>query len=151
MSKANLDAAPPAQKERFQGATAALQPYIDAHRFRPFHGSVDVVPGVRSLPSPGHTPGHTSYLVESRGHEMAVVGDIVHVEAVQFDDPAVTISFDVDRAAAARTRRVLFDEFGESRILVGAAHRPFPGLGHVQVSPHAVRWVPVDYSTQFPE
>lgn len=148
LSQANLDKAPADAKGFFQGAMASVNPYVTAGRFKPFDADAELVPGVRSLASHGHTAGHTSYLVESKGQKLVVVGDLIHVGAVQFDDPAVTIAFDSDAKAAAASRRKVFGEVAADGALVAAAHLQFPGIGHLQAAGKAWRWVPVNYSTQ---
>jgi glyoxylase-like metal-dependent hydrolase (beta-lactamase superfamily II) len=148
LSRVNLEKAPADAKGFFQGAMASLKPYVDAGRFQPFDADAELVPGVRSVASPGHTAGHTSYLVQSQGQQLMVVGDLIHVASVQFDDPSVTIAFDSDASAAAASRRKVFGEVASNGALVGAAHLQFPGLGHLRAAGRAWQWVPVNYSTQ---
>ncbi len=148
LSQANLDKAPADAKGFFQGAMASLKPYVDAGRFQPFDADAELVPGVRSVASPGHTEGHTSYLVESKGRQLMVVGDLIHVAAVQFDDPGVTIAFDTNPGAAAASRKKIFGEAASGNVLVGAAHLQFPGLGHLRAAGKSWQWVPANYSTQ---
>ncbi len=47
----------------------------------------EVAPGVRAFPTPGHTPGHTAWLVESNGDGLLIWGDIVHFPGMQFAFP----------------------------------------------------------------
>lgn len=107
LSKANMDKAPADAKGFFQGAMSSLQPYVATHRYAPFEGDTQVVPGIRSIASYGHTPGHTSYLVESRGQKLLVGGDLIHLPAVQLDHPDITIAFDADGKAAVQSRERL--------------------------------------------
>jgi glyoxylase-like metal-dependent hydrolase (beta-lactamase superfamily II) len=148
LNKANMAKASADSKGFFQGAIASVQPYIDAGKFQPFNGNSEVVPGVSSMASPGHTVGHTSYLVESKGQELLLVGDVIHVEAVQFDDPSVTIGFDTDAKEATDSRAKVFTRAYQNGALIGAAHLPFPGLGHVNAKGKAWQWIPVNYTTQ---
>jgi len=148
LSQANMDKAPPDSKGFFQGAMASVNPYVAAGKYQPFDGDGALVPGIRTLASHGHTAGHTSYVVESRGERLIVVGDLVHVGAVQFDQPSVTIGFDSDPKAAAVARETVFKEAAREGALVGAAHLQFPGLGHLRAAGKAWQWVPVNYSTE---
>jgi glyoxylase-like metal-dependent hydrolase (beta-lactamase superfamily II) len=148
LSQANLDKAPADSKGFFQGAMASVNPYVAAGKYLPFDGDGALVPGIRALASHGHTAGHTSYVVESRGERLIVVGDLVHVGAVQFDQPSVTIGFDSDPKAAAMARDTVFKEAAKEGALVGAAHLQFPGLGHLRAAGKAWQWVPVNYSTE---
>jgi len=149
LSPATLEQAPADSKPFVQGAQASLGPEVAAGKFEPFTGSGEIVPGVRALSSYGHTAGHTSYVVESKGNRLVVVGDLIHVGAVQFDDPAVTIGFDMDAKAAAAARAQVFAQAAKEGALVGAAHISFPGLGHLRAAGKSWQWVPVGYTTQF--
>lgn len=146
LSQKNLDSAPDASKGFFQGAMASVAPYVQAGKFSPFDGSVELVPGVRSYPSFGHTAGHTSYMIESAGKKLLLMGDLIHVPAVQLDHPNVTIAFDTDPGEAAASRIEVFNQVARERTLVAGAHLPFPGLGHLSAAGKTYRWVPVDYS-----
>lgn len=133
----------------FEGAMTSLRPYIQANRFSTFSGDAQVVPGISATIAYGHTPGSIVYAVEDRGDRLLVIGDLIHVGAVQFAKPNVTISFDSDRAQAAEVRRSLFAEAARSGVLLGGAHLAFPGLGRVQANGDGFDWVPVNYSTEF--
>ena len=146
LSQANLDKAPEAGKGFFQGAMASLNPYVAAGKFKPFDGNTELVPGVRALASHGHTPGHTTYLVESKGERLALIGDLIHVAAVQFPDPTVTIQFDSDSKAALAQRQKAFAAAAKGGYWVGAAHIAFPGIGHIQAAGKGYNWVPANYS-----
>jgi glyoxylase-like metal-dependent hydrolase (beta-lactamase superfamily II) len=145
LSQANLNAADKNAKGRFEGAQKDLAPYIAAGRFKTFDGATDLVAGLRSLPGYGHTPGHSMYMVESKGEKLLLWGDLMHVGAVQFSDPAVTIRFDSDSKEAAAQRQKVFAEAASQRYWVGGAHIAFPGLGHVIKAGDAYAWIPVNY------
>ena len=120
-------------------------PYAKAGHLQPIQGAVEVVPGVRAWPTPGHTPGHTSYIVESGGQKMIVTGDLIHVASVQLDDPAVTISYDSDPKAAEAQRAKVFAQAAKDGTLVAAAHLQFPGLGHLRANGKGWIFVPLNY------
>jgi len=144
----NERAAPDFLRPMFEGDKASLKPYIAAGRYLPFEGEQEMVPGIRSVPLPGHTPGHTSYVVESRGQKLLLWGDVVHVAAVQFPDPAVTVKYDSDEAEAELDRKRIFSNAAKGAYWIGAAHVSFPGLGHVGVRNDAFVWIPGDYTTR---
>jgi glyoxylase-like metal-dependent hydrolase (beta-lactamase superfamily II) len=147
LSPQNLDKAATDAKGYFQGAMASLNPYVAAGRFKPFGKDGEVVPGVASRASYGHTAGHTSYVVESQGHTLVLIGDLIHVAAVQFDAPAVTIGFDSDPKAAAQARQRVFAQAAKEGDWVAAAHLQFPGLGHLRAAGKSWQWVPANYTT----
>ena len=146
LSQANLDKAPAGSKGFFQGAMASLAPYSAAQHLKPFSADGELTPGIRASASYGHTPGHTTYVVESKGKKLLLIGDLIHVGAVQFDHPEVTISFDSDSKAAAAARQHTFQAAAKDGTLIGAAHLPFPGLGRLRSDKQAFDWVPVNYS-----
>ena len=132
LSPKNLEAAPADAKSFFEGAMVSMRPYVDTGRFRPFDGDTDLVPGVRALAARGHTPGHAIFFVESRGQKLVLWGDLMHVAAVQFPEPSVTIQFDTDSKAAAAQRKKAFAAAAKQGQWIGASHLPFPGLGHLR-------------------
>lgn len=146
LNQANLDKAPADGKGMFQGAMASLAPYVKSGKLQPFSGNTELSPGIRSYASPGHTPGHDSYIVESKGQKLVLLGDLLHVEAVQFDDPSVTIGFDSDGKAALASRKAAFADAAKQGYLIGAAHLQFPGLGHIRTEGKAYEYVPVNYT-----
>lgn len=148
LSDANLEKAPADGKDFFKGAMASLKPYVVSGKYQSFDGRVEVAPGISGFPSYGHTPGHTSYSVESKGQKLIVVGDLIHVAAVQFGMPGVTIAFDSDPKAAARSRASVFGSVARDGTLIAAAHLSFPGIGRLQTAGKGYAWMPVNF-TQF--
>ena len=146
LSQANLDKASADSKGFFQGAMASLNPYVKAGKFKAFDGNADLVPGVRAMAAPGHTPGHTVYVVESKGQKLVLWGDLMHVAAVQFDHPEVTIQFDSDPKSAAVQRQKAYAEAATSGELVAGAHLSFPGIGHLGRNGTKYVFTPVNYT-----
>jgi glyoxylase-like metal-dependent hydrolase (beta-lactamase superfamily II) len=146
LSKENLDKAPEQMKGFFQGAQASLNPYVAAGKFKPFDGDTELVPGIKAVAARGHTPGHSIYKVESKGQTLVLWGDLMHVAAVQFAQPAVTIQFDTDSKNAAMQRKRAYAEAAKQGYLVGSAHLSFPGLGHLRAQGKGYEWLPVNYS-----
>jgi glyoxylase-like metal-dependent hydrolase (beta-lactamase superfamily II) len=146
LSKENLDKAPEAMKDFFKGAQAMLNPYVTAGKFKPFDSETELVPGIKAIPAIGHTPGHTFYEVTSKGQKLVAWGDLMHVAAVQFADPSVTIQFDSDSKAAAAVRKKAFADAAKGGYFVAIAHVSFPGLGQLRAEGAGYRWVPVNYS-----
>jgi glyoxylase-like metal-dependent hydrolase (beta-lactamase superfamily II) len=146
LSQANMDKAPADDKGSFKNAMAALDPYVKAGKLKTFEGDVEVAPGIRAVGGHGHTPGHTTFVVESRGQKMVMIGDLIHVGAVQFENPAVTVGFDGDQKAAAAARKKLFDAAAKDGSLIGGAHLQFPGLGYLRSEGKGYRFIPVNYT-----
>lgn len=146
LDQANMDKAPADGKGFFQGAMASLNPYVKASRFSAFDGNTELVPGVKAVASRGHTAGHTSYVVESKGQKLVLVGDLIHVAAVQFDDPSITIAFDSESKAAAVQRKATFADAAKNGYIIGATHLAFPGMGRLRANGKGYTWVPLNYS-----
>ena len=102
LSEANMRAAPAEARRFFEAATVCITPYMAAGKLITFEGNTDLTAGVRAQAAYGHTPGHTMYVVESMGKKLVLWGDVVHVAAVQFEEPSVTIRYDVDASEAER-------------------------------------------------
>ena len=146
LSQANLDKAADGDKGFFKGAMASLNPYVKAGKFKAFDGNTDLLPGIKAIVTAGHTPGHSVYVVESKGQKLMLWGDLMHVAAVQFDNPSVTIKFDTDSKTAAVQRKKAYAEAAKQGYLVAAAHLSFPGIGHVSVNGKGYTWLPVNYT-----
>jgi hypothetical protein len=87
-------------------------------------------------------------VVESKGQKLVLWGDLMHVAAVQFADPSVTIQFDTDSTPAAQQRAAAYVDAAKNGYLVGAAHLAFPGLGRLQAGEgKSYRFVPINYSS----
>ncbi len=127
------------KKLMFQQAREQTAPYLK--RMRTFTKG-DVFPGVTALPIHGHTPGHTGYLVESNGERLLIWGDVVHMPEVQVPRPEVSMTVDTDPAAAAATRRRVFDMAASERLLVTGMHLHFPGFAHIAREGSNYRLVP---------
>lgn len=129
----------------FREAAAQVKPYADAGKVKTFAGSTQVLPGIRSIATPGHTPGHSFYALESRGQKLVFWGDIMHVAEVQFPNPAVTIAFDSDPKAAAAQRKKAFADAAKHGYLIAPSHVSFPGVGRLRTEGSGYRWVPIPY------
>lgn len=148
LSPEQMDKAPADAKGFFQGAMASLKPYQEAGRVQPFDGATELLPGLRAQPAYGHTPGHTVYTVESQGRKLVIWGDLMHVAAVQFSDPTVTIAFDTDSKAAMPQRRKAYAAAAEQGFYVAVAHVSFPGIGQLRPDGKGYRWLPANYSSK---
>ena len=145
LKQENLDKAPADAKGFFQGAMASLNPYVATGKFKPFDGETELVPGIRAVPARGHTPGHTIYAVESQGNKLVVWGDLMHVAAVQFAMPSVTIQFDTDAKAAAPQRQKNYADAAKKGYYVAVAHVSFPGIGRLRADGKGYEWLPTNY------
>lgn len=97
---------------------------------------------VELIAAPGHTPGHSLFRIGQGDETLLVIGDAVHVHALQFPHPEWTMAYDVDPSQAVSTRRKLFKQAAADRTTLVGYHMPFPGIGHVRVAGKGYEWVP---------
>ncbi|MFK8021576.1 MAG: MBL fold metallo-hydrolase [Pseudomonadales bacterium] len=130
----------------FQGARNQIKPYLDRIRF---FDSGEVVPGVHAIPSPGHTPGHTSYLVSSGSESLLIWGDTVHVPEVQVPRPDAGVSFDTDPKSAIAARNRMFDMASSDKFLIAGMHLHFPAFSRMKRSNDGYILVPEPWDQAF--
>ncbi|AOZ01670.1 MBL fold metallo-hydrolase [Cupriavidus sp. USMAHM13] len=121
--------------ERARGNFAIARQVFDAYsgRLRTFDAG-EVLPGIRAMPLPGHTDGHTGYLLESSDQGVLVWGDIVHFPHIQIERPDVSIAFDQEPSLAASTRSRLLDVVSSEGLLIAGMHLGEPGFARIQRS-----------------
>ena len=105
----------------------------------------EVPPGIRGLQAFGHTPGHMVYHVESDGRRLLIWADTANHYVMSVQRPDWHVRFDMDKEAAAATRKRVFDMAAAERIPVTGYHMPFPAVGYVENSGEGYRWVPASY------
>ncbi len=98
-----------------------------------------ITPEIRLTPTPGHTPGHVSVLIESNGERAMITGDMVH-HPCQFGHPDWSPSFDSDPLAAAAMRREVMAGVAEEPVLVIGTHFSAPTAGRVRRDGSAFRF-----------
>jgi len=74
--------------------------------------------------------------------------DIIHVGEVQFPEPAITITYDVDRKQAAQVREAAFATFTHDGTLIAIPHLAFPGVGHIRAAGTGYEWLPIIYGNR---
>ena len=124
----------------FAMAQGAAKPY--AKVTRTFGKDGEIAKGITSLALPGHTPGHTGYMISSGADSLLIWGDIVHSPSLQFAHPEWGIGFDNDQAQAMATRKAIFDRASADKILVAGMHHDFPAFGHVAKDGAGFRFTP---------
>jgi glyoxylase-like metal-dependent hydrolase (beta-lactamase superfamily II) len=124
-------------------ARATLAAYRDRTRMVT---AGEALPGISTIPAPGHTPGHTGWLIASGSETLLIWGDIVHLPGVQFAHPEAGMVFDVDGAQAIATRQRIMDMAATDRLRVAGMHLDFPSFGHVVRDASAYAFVPEVWS-----
>lgn len=105
-------------------------------------GDHEIAPGIATIQTPGHTPGHMSLRVESGGESLIVTSDTVTHPFLSFEHPDWHPATDLDGAMGEASRRKILELAATDRSMILSYHISFPGLGHVARDGSAYRFVP---------
>ena len=108
----------------------SIKPIIDADLAELVEMDHKLSDEIRLQPTPGHTPGHVSVVIESRGEKAIITGDIMH-HPCQMEHPRWECTFDWKRDAAEDTREQMLAQFADEGCLVFGTHFATPSAGHV--------------------
>ncbi|WP_099827392.1 MBL fold metallo-hydrolase [Oceaniglobus indicus] len=103
------------------------------------------VSGITAMAAFGHTPGHMVYHLESDGDRLLLMADTANHYVWSLAHPDWEVTFDMDKAKAAETRRKVLDMVAADRIPLVGYHMPFPGLGFVETRGDGFHYVPETY------
>jgi glyoxylase-like metal-dependent hydrolase (beta-lactamase superfamily II) len=95
-------------------------------------GNGEFLPGIHAQKSPGHTPGHNTWIIEGGGDSLIIWGDTIHMAFLQLARPDIAFIFDVDPEQAVKSRLRLLDQVSSDRIRIAGMHLDFPGYGYVR-------------------
>jgi glyoxylase-like metal-dependent hydrolase (beta-lactamase superfamily II) len=98
--------------------------------------------GVSAQLAPGHTPGHTSWLVQSGGHSILAWDDLIHIAHIHLPSPHIAMEYDLDPVVAHWIRLRVLDRVAANNILVAGAHLPAPGIGAIVRNGNAYAYRP---------
>lgn len=107
----------------------------------------EVVPGVQALATPGHTVGHTSYMVTSGSKTLCLAADIAHHFVLTMSNPKVEFGFDTDPKQGVATRIRTLDMLAAQKVPTLFYHFPFPGVGHVAKRGDGYAFLPTPMQT----
>ncbi len=135
---------PEAQKKMALTTKSNLTP-VSARTKRVKPGQ-EILPGITTLGTSGHTPGHMSVMLTSKDNQLLITGDAVSHAYVSFEHPEWHFAFDMDPEQAVKTRKKMLDMAATDELLTIGYHLPFPGVGHVARRGKVYRWVPVTWT-----
>ncbi len=92
----------------------------------------EIVPGFTTIATPGHTPGHTSFVVASGSAKVFLQSDVTNIPHLFLRNPAWQVMYDVDPLTAAETRKKFYDMASAEKALIQGFHFPFPSAGYVE-------------------
>lgn len=93
----------------------------------------------------GHTPGHMVHMLESDGQQLLIAADFANHYVWSLAHPDWHVRFDIDKDAAAKTRRRLLDMIATDKLAFTGYHMPWPAVGYVEAKDSGFRYVPSSY------
>jgi glyoxylase-like metal-dependent hydrolase (beta-lactamase superfamily II) len=123
-----------------EGFENNVRPLADRFSFIDDGGTA--APGVTAMATFGHSPGHTSYVIESNGQSLMVMGDVTNHPVWSLARPDWEVRFDMDKAAAAAARRRVLGMLAADRMPFVGYHMPFPAVGFVAARGEGFDYVP---------
>ena len=131
-------------KQENEGFEGKVRPLAEKMPF--IGGGDDVRSGITAVEAFGHTPGHMGYMLESGGKQLMLMADTANHFVWSLGYPEWEVKFDMDKAAAAATRKTVFDMASADRFPIIGYHMPFPGMGFVEARGEGgYRYVPHSY------
>lgn len=103
----------------------------------------DALPGIRAVPTYGHTAGHTSFIVSGGGGALFVLGDVTNIPVYNLRNPGWHIMFDANPQLAEQTRRATFDRVIAEKLVCTGYHWGMPGAGSIAKDGNGYALVPV--------
>ena len=116
-------------KAFIEHARKNLLPYRDRIIF--FKDGQEFLPGIQAMAAPGHTIGHTIFMITSDGKTMCNIGDLTHHQVLLIERPRIEFAYDTDPKQSASTRVRILDMLAAQKVPLLAYHFPWPGVGHV--------------------
>ena len=147
MDDANLNAASADLKPTFLNQRRIFADI--ARQVTHYQPGKEVAPGIVTLPAPGHTPGHTVFVIHSGNQSLLALSDTAQHPAVFARHPNWQAAFDVDGPQAVATRKKIFDRAAADRMLITGYHFPFPACGHLIKTATGYEHVPIEWQTNF--
>lgn len=126
-----------------KGALANVKPLAEKITF--IGDGADVVSGITSIAAFGHSPGHMIFNVESSGKRLILTADTANHFVLSLQRPDWEVKFDMDKAAAAATRKKVFDMIATDKVAFLGYHMPFPAVGYAEKQETGYRFVPKSY------
>ncbi len=144
MDDGKMSQAPDAMKGAFQTVRRVFGPM--AKDVKQYEAGKEIVPGLTTVAAPGHTPGHTAYMLSSGQGKLLVMSDTTNHPALFVRNPDWAAVFDMDADQARQTRRKMLDMAAAEKTQVAFYHAPFPATGHIAKEGSGYRFVPAHWT-----
>jgi len=102
----------------------------------------EFLPGIQAVSAPGHTVGHTMFMIASDGKSFAYLADLTHHPILLLEKPRMEFSYDTDPKQAAASRVKMLDVLAATKTAVLPYHYPWPGVGHIVKTGEGFHYVP---------
>jgi len=112
------------------------------NRFNIIDYETEILPGIKAIAAPGHTPGHMMLAISSGNEQLLCTFDVTHYP-FQLEQPDWYFVGDIIPERAVLTRRQVLNRASTDKVLVMACHFPFPGLGHIMKDGEVWTWQPI--------
>jgi glyoxylase-like metal-dependent hydrolase (beta-lactamase superfamily II) len=132
-----------ADAEAAQPVTTNVVPFAEQMTF--IGDGDSVVSGITAIAAHGHTPGHTIFNLESGGQRLVLTADTANHYVASLQKPEWEVRFDMDKTAAAETRKTVFGMLAADKVPFIGYHMPFPAIGFVEPVNGGFRYVPASY------
>ncbi len=139
---------PPFSPEGLKGNFANAKRVFGAlgNKVTKYEDNKELAPGITSVFTPGHTPGHSSHLIASGGSSVLIQADVSNVPWLFARNPGWHAVFDMDGPMAEATRRKLYDRLAAERTLMSGYHNPFPAMANIEKDGTGYRSVPIAWN-----
>lgn len=131
---------PQAFKAFLDTARKNLTPNRDRIRF--IKDGEEFLPGIQAILAPGHTVGHTIFMISSGGKSLCYIGDLTHHPVLLMEKPLTEFLYDTDPKQSAQTRVKMLTMLADRKIPILAYHFAWPGIGHVAKRGEGFRYYP---------
>lgn len=114
-------------------------------RFDMLEDGASVASGITAKAAFGHTPGHMAYHIESEGKQLMIAADFANHYVWSLSYPDWEVKFDMDKSAAAVTRKKMLDMMAADRIPFIGYHMPWPAVGYAAKHGEGYHYVAASY------
>jgi len=129
-----VNSRPEGERESFAELQKGVMLFVSTlgKKLQTFSSGQTVVPGIQAIHAPGHTPGHSVFMLESEGQQLLVWGDLMHNLQMQTAHPKVYFLFDSHPDMAVATRLQWMGKAAKEGFWIAGMHLPHPGIGRLQ-------------------
>lgn len=134
--------------DRMKGVFSNARRVFNAlkRKVTPYEPGKEVAPGITSVATHGHTPGHNSHIISSGSGKLYVQADVTNNPVLFVRNPGWHAFFDQDANMAEATRRKVYDMLVAEKMMVQGFHYPFPANAYIEKTGNGYREIPVAWN-----